>query len=99
MGRSIKRPDGRENTGSTFAGNVHPFRYHWYYYDAETGLYGLKTRIYAPETDRFIAIDDVSYFAPDATGGLNLYAYCGNNPVMRVYASGNVWRHWLAGGL
>ena len=76
-----------------------PFRYRGYYYDVETGLYYLKTRYYDPETGRFITIDDISYLAPDTINGLNLYAYCGNNPVMRVDENGNAWWHWLAGAL
>ena len=54
----------------------------------ETGLYYLKTRYYDPETGRFITIDDISYLAPDTINGLNLYAYCGNNPVMNVDPNG-----------
>ena len=65
-----------------------PIRYRGYYYDAETGLYYLKTRYYDPETGRFITIDDISYLAPDTINGLNLYAYCGNNPVMNVDPEG-----------
>ena len=28
---------------------------------------------------------------------MNLYAYCGNNPVMRIDENGNAWWHWLLG--
>ena len=55
----------------------------------ETGLYFLQTRYYDPETGRFITIDDISYLAPDTINGLNLYAYCNNNPVMNVDPEGN----------
>ena len=65
-----------------------PIRYRGYYFDEETGFYYLKTRYYDPETGRFITIDDVSYLAPDTINGLNLYAYCGNNPVMNVDPAG-----------
>ena len=65
-------------------GTLNPFRYRGYYYDAETGLYYLQTRYYDPEIGRFVTIDDVAYLDPDTVGGLNLYAYCGNNPVMGV---------------
>ena len=65
-----------------------PIRYRGYYFDEETGFYYLKTRYYDPETGRFITIDDVSYLAPDIINGLNLYAYCGNNPVMKVDPNG-----------
>lgn len=37
-----------------------PFRCRRYCYDAETRLYCLKTRVYAPGTGRFITIDDIS---------------------------------------
>jgi uncharacterized protein RhaS with RHS repeats len=47
-------------------------------------LYFLQTRYYDPEIGRFITIDDISYLAPDTINGLNLYAYCGNNPVMYI---------------
>ena len=74
-------------------------RYRGYYYDEETGFYYLKTRYYDPEIGRFITIDDTSYLAPDTINGLNLYAYCGNNPVMRIDENGNAWWHWVIGAL
>lgn len=39
------------------------------------------------------------YLDPESMNGLNLYAYCGNNPVMMVDPNGNVWWHWVVGGL
>ncbi len=70
---------------------LNPFRYRGYYYDTETGLYFLKTRYYDPEVGRFITIDDLSYLDPDTINGLNLYAYCGDNPVMAVDPNGASW--------
>ena len=67
---------------------LNPFRYRGYYYDEETGLYYLKSRYYDPEVGRFITIDDISYLDPETINGLNLYAYCGNNPVMNVDPNG-----------
>ena len=67
--------------GSNIA-NLNPFRYRGYYFDQETDLYFLKTRYYDPEIGRFITIDDITYLVPDTINGLNLYAYCGNNPVV-----------------
>jgi RHS repeat-associated protein len=64
--------------------NLNPFRYRGYYYDTETDLYFLKTRYYDPEIGCFISIDGISYLNPNAINGLNLYAYCSNNPVMSV---------------
>ena len=70
---------------------ANPFRYRSYYYDEETGLYYLKSRYYDPEVGRFITIDDISYLDPETINGLNLYAYCGNNPVMNVDPNGHKW--------
>ncbi len=70
---------------------LNPFRYRGYYYDTEIGLYFLKTRYYDPEVGRFITIDDLSYLDPDTINGLNLYAYCGDNPVMRTDSNGSSW--------
>jgi RHS repeat-associated protein len=50
--------------------------------DAETGLYYNVTRYYDPKVGRFISADDINYLDPESIGGLNLFAYCGNNPVM-----------------
>ena len=69
-------------------GNLNPFRYRGYYYDSDTKLYYLKTRYYDPETGRFISQDGVEYLDPDTINGLNLYAYCANNPVMNVDPNG-----------
>ena len=83
--------NGADIASATHIGNLNPFRYRGYYYDTETGLYFLKTRYYDPEVGRFITIDDISYIDPETINGLNLYAYCGNNPVMRVDENGNSW--------
>ena len=69
-------------------GNLNPFRYRGYYYDTETNLYYLKTRYYDPAVGRFISADNVKYLDPDSINGLNLYAYCNNNPVMYVDDTG-----------
>ena len=81
--------DGSEITDSNHIGILNPFRYRSYYFDTETGFYFLKTRYYDPETGRFMTIDDLSYLDPDSINGLNLYAYCRNNPVNRVDSEGN----------
>ena len=78
---------------------LNPFRYRGYYFDTETGLYFLKTRYYDPEIGRFLTIDDISYLDPDSINGLNLYAYCGNNPVMNVDPNGNAWWNWVLSGV
>ena len=95
----VMNPDGSKNESSTFIGNINPFRYRGYYYDVETGLYYLKTRYYDPEVGRFITIDDISYLAPDTINGPNLYAYCGNNPVMNVDPNGTFFSSALLIGV
>lgn len=77
--------NGGSNTGAFY----NPFRYRGYYYDHGINLYFLKTRYYDPEIGRFITIDDISYLDPESINGLNLYAYCGNNPVNCVDPTGH----------
>lgn len=50
--------------------------------DVETSLYYCNSRYYNPDWCRWLNADDVSYLDPESINGLNLYAYCGNNPVM-----------------
>ena len=84
----------------TNIGNLNPFRYRGYFYDTETELYYLQTRYYDPEVGRFITIDSVEYLDPESINGLNLYAYCGNNPVMFTDPNGTTkWWEWLLGAL
>ena len=70
---------------------LNPFRYRGYYFDTETNLYFLKTRYYDPEVGRFITIDDLSYLDPETINGLNLYAYCGDNPIVNIDPTGSSW--------
>ena len=51
-------------------------------YDQEAGQYYLRARYYSPIVGRFMQEDT---YRGD---GLNLYAYCGNNPVMYYDPSG-----------
>lgn len=73
--------NGNEITDSTHIGNLNPFRYRGYYYDVETGLYFLQTRYYDPEVGRFLNRDSIIFADPEEVNGLNLYAYCLNNPI------------------
>lgn len=70
-------------TGSmaSTVGAVNPIRYRSYYYDGETGFYYLQTRYYDPAIRRFINVDGYLNANGDILG-FNMYAYCGNNPVM-----------------
>ena len=80
---------------------LNPIRYRGYYYDTETGLYYLQSRYYDATLCRFLNRDNVNYLEPESIHGLNLYAYCNNNPVMFADPSGHApqWWQWLIGGI
>ena len=78
------------DTSGISLGTKNPFRYRSYFYDTETKLYFLKTRYYDPEIGRFINMDSIDYADPESINGLNLYAYCGNNPVMGYDPDGTI---------
>ena len=65
----------------TIVSNHNPFVYKGYYKDEETNFYYLNSRYYNPELCRFIQPDDVDYLDPGTINGLNLYAYCMDDPV------------------
>ena len=50
-------------------------------YDVESGLFWCNSRYYNPEWGRWISPDSIEYLDPSSINGLNLYAYCGNDPV------------------
>ncbi|MEL7568269.1 MAG: RHS repeat-associated core domain-containing protein, partial [Dehalobacterium sp.] len=70
-----------------------PFRYASYYYDEETGLYYLKSRYYSPVMGRFLTRDSIEYIEHENPQTLNLYSYCGNDPVNNTDSTG----HWKEG--
>ena len=86
-----------------FVAYKNPFRYRSYYYDFETGLYYLNSRYYDPELGRYINADDISVLesTKEVHNGLNLYAYCLNNPVNTSDDNGDIpnWLKWLLGAL
>ncbi len=49
---------------------------HGYYTDVETGLILCTFRYYDPNTGRWLNQDPIGY-----DGGINIYSYCGGNPV------------------
>ena len=69
-------------------GSRNPLRYRGYYYDTETGFYYLQSRYYDPIVKRFLNADS---YASTGQGflGYNMFAYCGNKPVMCEDPSGN----------
>ncbi|HBP25895.1 MAG TPA: hypothetical protein DD618_02965 [Acholeplasmatales bacterium] len=83
-------------------GKDNPFIYKGYYYDVETSLYYCNSRYCVPEWGRWLNADDVSYLNPESVKSLNLFSYCGNNPVMGydpmgTFNWGNFWK--IAGGV
>ena len=86
---SDERPQHSGAYGSMAAtlGELNPFRYRGYYFDQESGLYYLNSRYYDPEICRFLNADG---YVTTGQGliATNMFAYCGNNPVMYVDESG-----------
>ena len=60
-----------------------PYMYTGRRYDPETGLYYYRARIYSPAIGRFLQPDPIGY-----ADGMNIYAYCGNNPVNWIDPTG-----------
>ena len=90
------------NTNDSFIGNINPFRYKSYYYDKESNLYYLNSRYYSPIYYRFISIDDIDYLKSESINGINLYAYCRNDPINYTDQSGHAptkWWEWVLAGL
>ena len=85
---------------STLAAN-NPIRYRSYYYDTALQMYYLQSRYYDPNTCRFISPDNVAVLTatPMALTDKNLYAYCDNNPVMRVDGNGEFWNILIGAGI
>ena len=68
-----------------------PLTYRGYIRDRETGFYYLQSRYYDPANHRFINAD--SYASTESTDAVacNMFAYCNNNPVVRVDCGGQFW--------
>ncbi len=90
--------EGNELTDAAHIGKRNSFRYRGYFYETVSGLYYLKSRYYDPVTGRFFSPDSVEYLDPETIGGLNLYAYCNNNPIMFSDPEGHM-PQWLSTAL
>lgn len=92
-----------QNASDTDIAFINPIRYRGYYYDTETKLYYLNARYYNPEWRRFISPDSTEYIDSENPNGLNLYAYCCNDPVNYADPSGHEalpnWLKWVIGGV
>lgn len=78
------------NLASTI-GILNPIRYKGYYFDSESGMYYCKFRYYVSDWCRWLNIDNALYMQTDKINGLNLYSYCGNNPVSNLDKNGKFW--------
>ena len=75
-------PLATTGTMASTLGSANPLRYRGYVYDTETGLYYLQSRYYNPGWGRFINADGYASTGQGIIGN-NMFAYCGNNPVIR----------------
>ena len=62
---------------------------------AETGFYYLSSRYYDPEIGRFLNADSI--IDNRGVNTLNLFAYCGNNPVKNIDSSGQLFGAVIGG--
>ena len=62
--------------GKPQAGNAGRFQYTGQAWLPEIGLYDYRARVYSPTLGRFLQTDPIG-----PSGGINLYAYVGNDPV------------------
>jgi RHS repeat-associated protein len=72
--------------GTALAQPADPYGYkgqYGYYTDVETGLILCTHRYYDPAVGRWVTRDPIGY-----DGGVNLYGYCGNEPVGKVDEDG-----------
>ncbi len=76
------------DTSGCSLGSLNPFRYKGYYYDSETGMYYCQSRYYVPDWCRWLNADNLNFLEPQSLNGLNLFAYCSNDPVNNCDPSG-----------
>jgi RHS repeat-associated protein len=75
---------GDDTFGNRTGSTTTRFGYTGREHDPDTGLMYYRARWYSPETGRFVSEDPIGF-----GGGINLYAYVGNNSVNLTDPSGN----------
>jgi len=68
------------------------YRFQGREWSAATGLVNFRMRWYDPVTGRWLSKDPIGL-----NGGLNLYAFCGNNPILYLDPYGEFWGLIIAG--
>ena len=97
-------PYGKVISATGTLANINPLRYRGHVYDWETGFYYLQSRYYDPTIGRFLNVDG---YVSTGQGiiGHNIFAYCGNNPVINKDKTGQFFlnaaiqllKRWLNG--
>lgn len=69
---------------------INPILYRSYYFDMDLGAYYLQSRYYLPSVHRFVNADIPEFMRQhkDEYAGLNLFAYCCNDPVNNIDPNG-----------
>ena len=55
-------------------------------------MYYCHSRYYVPEWCRWLNADSPNFLQPESLNGMNLFSYCGNDPVNRCDTSGRFWK-------
>lgn len=92
------KPESTTGTLATTVGEINPFRYKGYHFDSDTGMYYCHTRYYVPDWCRWLNADNIAYIRPDNAQQMNLFAYCGNNPISFWDLEGTKKTNWKAIG-
>ena len=93
-------PYGKVISATGTLANINPLRYRGYIYDTEAGFYYLQSRYYDPAVGRFLNADSYASTGQDIIG-YNMFAYCGNSPIMFIDNSGTKYTciEVIGGGL
>ena len=86
---SVKDAADNEITDLNSLALLNPLRYRGYVYDDETGLYYLQSRYYDPTIGRFVNADTLFDTVSGTPLSTNMFAYCENNPILRIDDNGN----------
>ncbi|MFH0803339.1 MAG: RHS repeat-associated core domain-containing protein [bacterium] len=80
FGNTLSLQEPPQNT------TYNPYRYTGQQSESASGLVYLRNRYYDPSIGRFLSQDPIGF-----SGGMNMYAYCGNNPGNLVDPGGTMY--------